>query len=332
MNIRIIINPVSGTDAARKRAKKVVLALEEEFKIKGIKTEYAGHATELAKQAVNDGVEIVVAVGGDGTVNEIASALVGTETALIIVGTGSGNGLARDLGMFGLSTKKIIERIKENKSYRIDCGEVLGRKFFCTCGSGFDALIGHLFAQTKVRGFLTYVKLSLKAYKDYTPLSYRLSFGDNSSCGSDSCKDDSCTGEVAYPRLESKNGEAFVVNIANNKQFGNNAYIAPHANLMDGLFTVTIIKPFKWYNIPYMAYSLFFKQMHKNKFVETFDCGDCILDVANTAGPEPVDELMTEGNNGSETQSAYLHIDGEPINTNSNSFSVKMIPASLKII
>lgn len=303
MNIRIIINPVSGTDAARKRAKKVVLALEEEFKIKGIKTERAGHATELARQAVNDGVEIVVAVGGDGTVNEIASALVGTETALIIVGTGSGNGLARDLGMFGLSTKKIIERIKENKSYRIDCGEVLGRKFFCTCGSGFDALIGHLFAQTKVRGFLTYVKLSLKAYKDYTPLSYHLSFSS---------------------RLDSKKGKAFVVNIANNKQFGNNAYIAPHANLMDGLFTVTIIKPFKWYNIPYMAYSLFFKQMHKNKFVETFDCGDCILDVPNTADPEPVE--------GSKTQSAYLHIDGEPINTNSNSFSVKIIPASLKII
>lgn len=314
MNIRIIINPVSGTDAARKRAKKVVLALEEEFNIKGIKTERAGHATELARQAVNDGVEIVVAVGGDGTVNEIASALVGTETALIIVGTGSGNGLARDLGMFGLSTKKIIERIKENKSYRIDCGEVLGRKFFCTCGSGFDALIGHLFAQTKVRGFLTYVKLSLKAYKDYTPLSYRLSFGESSSCRNN----------VAGAVLDSKNGEAFVVNIANNKQFGNNAYIAPHANLMDGLFTVTIIKPFKWYNIPYMAYSLFFKQMHKNKFVETFDCGDCILDVANTADPEPVE--------GSKTQSAYLHIDGEPINTNSNSFSVKMIPASLKII
>ena len=299
MNIRIIVNPISGTDAARKRAKKVVLALEEEFKIKSIMTEYAGHATELANQAVNDGVEIVVAVGGDGTVNEIASALVGTETALIIVGTGSGNGLARDLGMFGLSTKQIIERIKLNKSSHIDCGEVLGRKFFCTCGSGFDALIGHLFAQTKVRGFLTYIKLSLRAYKDYNPISYRLSFCENNSLGRDACKGDSCT------------GEAFVVNIANNKQFGNNAYIAPHANLMDGLFTVTIIKAFKWYHIPYMAYSLFFKQMHKNKFVETFDCGDCILDVA---------------------VGAYLHIDGEPINTNSNSFSVKMIPNSLKII
>lgn len=316
MNIRIIVNPISGTDAARKRAKKVVLALEEEFKIKSIKTKYAGHATELANQAVNDGMEIVVAVGGDGTVNEIASALVGTETALIIVGTGSGNGLARDLGMFGLSTKQIIERIKLNKSSHIDCGEVLGRKFFCTCGSGFDALIGHLFAQTKVRGFLTYIKLSLRAYKDYTPISYRLSFGDNSSCGSDSsrsnaCKSGSRAGNTAGAGLENKQGEAFVVNIANNKQFGNNAYIAPHANLMDGLFTVTIIKPFKWYHIPYMAYSLFFKQMHKNKFVETFDCGDCTLDV---------------------TEGAYLHIDGEPIKTNSNSFSVKMIPASLKII
>jgi hypothetical protein len=202
---------------------------------------------------------------------------------------------------------------------------VLGRKFFCTCGSGFDALIGHLFAQTKVRGFLTYVKLSLKAYKDYTPLSYRLSFGDNSSCGNDSCKDDSCAGEVAYPRLESKQGEAFVVNIANNKQFGNNAYIAPHANLMDGLFTVTIIKPFKWYNIPYMAYSLFTKQMHKNKFVETFDCDDCILDV-------PICNENPSGTSTSSVTEAYLHIDGEPINTNSNSFSVKMIPNSLKII
>lgn len=294
MNIRIIVNPVSGTDAARKRAKKVILALEKEFKVKSIKTEYAGHATELAKQAVNDGVEIVVAVGGDGTVNEIASALVGTTTALIIVGTGSGNGLARDLGMFGLSTKQIIERIKLNKSCHIDCGEVLGRKFFCTCGSGFDALIGHLFAQTKVRGFLTYIKLSLRAYKDYTPLSYHLRF----------CKSDTTI-------LDSKKGEAFVVNIANNKQFGNNAYIAPHANLMDGLFTVTIIKPFKWYHIPYMAYSLFFKRMHKNQFVETFDCGDCMLDV-----PE----------------GGFLHIDGEPINTDCNSFSVKMIPAGLKII
>ena len=304
MNIRIIVNPISGTEVARKRAKKAVIALEEEFKIKAIKTEYAGHATELARQAVNDGVEIVVAVGGDGTVNEIASALVGTKTALYIVPTGSGNGLARDLGMFGLSNKQIIERIRKNNSYKIDCGEVLGKKFFCTCGSGFDALIGHLFAQTKVRGFLTYVKLSLSAYNNYTPLTYDFSYTLNKSCNEISnCSDSNVE---TYIRET-----AFVVNVANNKQFGNNAYIAPMANMQDGLFTVTIIRPFKWYQIPYMAFSLFFKSMHKNKFVKTFDCGNCTL-------------TLPKG--------AVLHIDGEPINTNSNSFSVKMIPASLKII
>ena len=302
MKISIIVNPISGTDSARSRAKRIVKELEEHFGITAQYTKYAGHAVELTKDSITNGCEILVAVGGDGTVNEIASALVGTETALIIVGTGSGNGLARDLGMFGLSTKKIIERIKENKSYRIDCGEVLGRKFFCTCGSGFDALIGHLFAQTKVRGFLTYIKLSLKAYINYKPQTYTLRTEN---------------GDTTH--------EAFVLNIANNKQFGNNAYIAPMANIQDGLFTVTIIKPFKWYNIPYMAYSLFFKRMHKNKFVETFDCGDCTLVLPNS-DTEPVEVPVTDN------AKAYLHIDGEPINTNNNSFSVKMLPNSLKII
>ena len=294
MNIRIIINPISGTEAARRVAKKAVLALEEEFNTKAVKTERAAHATELAKEAVKDGVNTVVAVGGDGTVNEIASALVGTNTALYIVPTGSGNGLARDLGMFRLSAKKIIERVRKNNAYKIDCGEVLGRKFFCTCGSGFDAYIGHLFAMTKVRGFLTYIKLSLSAYKNYTPLTYTFSFKDET------------TGEK-----KSITEKAFVVNVANNKQFGNNAYIAPMANMQDGLFTVTIIKPFKWYQIPYMSFSLFFKSMHKNKFVKTFDCADCTL-------------TLPEG--------AVLHIDGEPITTSAKEINIKMLKASLKVV
>ena len=297
MNIRIIVNPISGTEAARKRAKKAVKSLEEEFKIKAVKTEYASHATILTQEAVKEGADIVVAVGGDGTVNEIASALVGTDTALYIVPTGSGNGLARDLGMFGLSNKQIIERIHKNQPYKIDCGEVLGRKFFCTCGSGFDAYIGHLFAETKVRGFLTYIKLSLSAYKNYTPLTYDFSFTSSKSTG-DSTE--------TYIRET-----AFVANIANNKQFGNNAYIAPMANMQDGLFTVTIIKPFKWYHIPHMAYSLFFKRMHKNKFVKTFDCGDCTL-------------TLPKG--------ASLHIDGEPIKTNADRVNIKMIPSALKVL
>lgn len=288
MRISIVVNPVSGTNSARKRAKRVVKALEEHFCIKALYTEYAGHGIELTQQLIAKGTDVLIAVGGDGTVNEISSALTGSRTALFIVPTGSGNGLARDLGMYGLSIKQIIERIEQNNIHLIDSGMADKKAFFCTCGTGFDAYIGHLFAQTKVRGFLTYIKLSLQAFKNYTPLTYQLK-----------------TNQGEYTR------RAFIINIANNKQFGNNAYIAPLANMQDGLFTVTIIKPFKWYNVPYMAYSLFFKRMHKNKFVETFDCGDCKLTI-----PE----------------NGYLHVDGEPITTQSNPILVQIKPASIHVL
>ena len=176
------------------------------------------------------------------------------------------------------------------------------KAFFCTCGTGFDAYIGHLFAQTRVRGFLTYIKLSLHAFKNYTPLTYQLK-----------------TNQGEYTR------QAFVINIANNKQFGNNAYIAPMANLQDGLFTVTIIKPFKWYHVPYMAYSLFFKKMHTNKFVETFDCGDCTLILPNS-DTEPVEVPITD------RTKSYLHIDGEPIIQSSNQIEIHIQPGSLKVL
>lgn len=288
MQISIVVNPVSGTNSARKRAKRVVKALEEHFCIKALYTEYAGHGIELTQQLIAKGTDVLIAVGGDGTVNEISSALTGSRTALFIVPTGSGNGLARDLGMYGLSIKQIIERIEQNNIHLIDSGMADKKAFFCTCGTGFDAYIGHLFAQTKVRGFLTYIKLSLLAFKNYTPLTYQLK-----------------TNQGEYTR------RAFIINIANNKQFGNNAYIAPLANMQDGLFTITIIKPFKWYNVPYMAYSLFFKRMHKNKFVETFDCGDCKLTI-----PE----------------NGYLHVDGEPITTQSNPILVQIKPASIHVL
>ena len=288
MQISIVVNPVSGTNSARKRAKRVVKVLEEHFCIKALYTEYAGHGIELTQQLIAKGTDVLIAVGGDGTVNEISSALTGSRTALFIVPTGSGNGLARDLGMYGLSIKQIIERIEQNNVHLIDSGMADEKAFFCTCGTGFDAYIGHLFAQTKVRGFLTYIKLSLHAFKNYTPLTYQLK-----------------TDQGEYTR------QAFVINIANNKQFGNNAYIAPMANMQDGLFTVTIIKPFKWYHVPYMAYSLFFKRMHKNKFTETFDCEDCKLTI-----PE----------------NGYLHVDGEPITTQSNPVLIQIRPASIHVL
>lgn len=288
MKIGIIVNPVSGTEKARKKAKKMVRALEEHFCIQAVYTAYAGHGIELTQQAIAQGITTLVAVGGDGTVNEIASALKHSHTALMIVPTGSGNGLARDLHMFGLSAKAVIKRIETNKTYLIDGGTANGKAFFCTCGSGFDAYIGHQFAQTKVRGFLTYIKLSLRAFKNYTPLTYQLQTAQGT-----------------------QTHRAFVINIANNKQFGNNAYIAPMANLQDGLFTVTVIQPFKWYHVPYMAYSLFCKRMHTNKFVQTFDCNQLTLQIP---------------------PNAYLHVDGEPIAPNTPNIEVLMDASSLKVV
>lgn len=288
MQISIVINPVSGAPAARKRAKKMVSALEKHFNVTAVYTAYAGHAVELTQEATKQGATVLVAVGGDGTVNEIASALKHSQTALMIVPTGSGNGLARDLGMYGLSAKQVIDRIEQNKVHTIDSGMADEKAFFCTCGTGFDAYIGHLFAQTKVRGFFTYIQLSLKAFKNYTCLTYQL-LHDNTTTTTD----------------------AFVINVANNKQFGNNAYIAPMANMQDGLFTVTIIKPFKWYHVPYMAYSLFFKRMHKNKFAQTFDCKNITLKLP---------------------ANAHLHIDGEPIEATSSNVAINMAPASIKVI
>lgn len=288
IHVEIIANPIAGTKRTQRKAKIFIESLEKHFQTKTTYTEYAGHAFILAKQAVAQHTDTLVAIGGDGTVNEVTQALVNSKTSLFIIPIGSGNGLARDLNMYGLSIQQIIKKIELNQTYRIDSGNVNGNNFFCTFGVGFDAFIGHLFAKNKVRGFYTYVRLCLQAFCSYKSLEYTICTQGN---------------RLIY--------KAFLINIANNKQFGNHAYIAPKADLTDGLFTVTIIKPFKWYHIPYMAYSLFLRKMPTNKFVISFNCGDCELSI-----PEH----------------SYLHIDGNPININSNRLSLKMQAGSVKTI
>ena len=142
MQINIIVNPISGTKSARQRARRIVNQLEEHFNCKALYTEYAGHATLLTQQAVSQQTDILIAVGGDGTVNEVASALKHSNTALMIVPTGSGNGLARDLDMHGLSAKQIIERIEKNKIYSIDSGMADERRFFALAALDLTPTLG----------------------------------------------------------------------------------------------------------------------------------------------------------------------------------------------
>ena len=169
-SIVYIVNPISGTQRKRRVAE---LALEltdrevfEEPRV--LQTEHAGHAEELARRAVEEGVNVVVAVGGDGTVNEVGRALVHTDTALAIVPCGSGNGLARHLDI-PLAPKGAIEIINRAVIHTLDFGRINEHPFFCTCGIGFDAYVSQKFAEAGKRGFKTYVENTLFSGFSYKP-------------------------------------------------------------------------------------------------------------------------------------------------------------------
>ena len=178
-DILFIVNPVSGTSG-----KNFVLKLIEDYLDKGLydyevaKTEHVGHATELAKDAAQRGMDMVCAIGGDGTVNEVASGLVHTQTALAIIPSGSGNGLARHLRIptDPLSAIKIINR---GIVQMMDYGIVNKRPFFCTCGVGFDAFISQRFAESGKRGPISYLENVLNSSLNYHPETYEIDIINN---------------------------------------------------------------------------------------------------------------------------------------------------------
>lgn len=217
MKTLLIVNPNSGT-----RPKDVlpellssVLPAGDELLLKA--TEAPGDAARMACDAVADGYERVIVAGGDGTVNDVASALCSSGVALGIIPCGSGNGLARSLGI-PQDFRRAAEIIAGGRQIEIDCGNVNGRRFFCTFGMGFDAAVTEKFSREKRRGKMTYVKSALIEFLNFTPKVYAISIG----------------GKILTER-------AMVVAVCNASQYGNNAYIAPEASLTDGMLDVTII-------------------------------------------------------------------------------------------
>ena len=245
--IVFIINPISGTG----RKEHLVTRIHEILKLSGIHydiayTTFAGHATELTKQAVEQRYDVVVAVGGDGTINEIAQALIKTKTALAIIPQGSGNGLARHLGI-PLDTNEAIKRLLDPKKMLIDAATANGNHFFCTSGIGFDAHVSASFAARTFRGLGGYAYFTIKELFTYKPLLYTLEFNGQ--------------------KIER---EAFLIAFANATQYGNNAYIAPQADIQDGKLDISIIKPFPKTQIPNLVWQLFKKTLPQNQFVETY--------------------------------------------------------------
>lgn len=240
-NIYAIINPVSGTGSKVKIKKLLADFDKENYNITLFETQYPKHATNLAKKAIENNMDIVIAVGGDGTINEVASALIGSKVVLGIVPHGSGNGLARHLGI-SMNVKKALNIIEHGKVECIDYGKANDHLFFCTCGVGYDASVSEKSLSQTKRGILMYAKNMIGTYINYTAESYKVL-----------CKD------------QSFEGEAFVVTFANASQYGNNAYIAPNATVQDGKMNISILKPLSFINVPKLGMQMFSKRITNNK-------------------------------------------------------------------
>ncbi len=282
-----IINPLSGTASASQR-EQLRLYLARQAKQAGytadiMVTTYPGHATELATAAVRQGIGRVLAVGGDGTINETARALRRSASALGIVPMGSGNGLARHLGV-PLNPKKAIDKALNGKPVVIDSGEIGEHPFFCTAGLGFEAYVAHLFARQPIRGLPTYIRTAYGAFWNYKPGTYSINGHEKT---------------------------LFSLTFANAGQFGNNAWIAPRANIADGLLDQCEIKPFQKSVSGLLAWRLFNRSLDESTYWQ----GESITKSVVTS-----------------SQSLIIHADGEPILLAKNECDVRVLPGSLLVL
>lgn len=287
--ICFIINPISGTQSKNAVEQAIVRNIDTtRYHYTLTYTQYAGHAALLAEQAAQEGVDVVVAVGGDGTINEVARSLVHTSTALGIVPCGSGNGLARHL-CIPLDPYAAVDIINQGVVHCVDYGKINGQAFFCTCGVGFDAFISMKFAEAGKRGLTTYIEKTLTDGISYKPETYTLTFEEEGET-------------VQY--------DAFLIACANASQYGNNAYIAPHASMKDGLLDVVILQPFNVLESPAVAMQLFSKTLPQNSHVKMLRTSRLRIERAQ-AGP--------------------AHCDGDPFEMG-KTIDVEIVPNALHVV
>lgn len=250
--ILFIVNPISGTSNKSRILKQIDKLLDKSlYSYEVVKTEHAGHAELIARDAVEKGIDIVCAIGGDGTVNEVARGIINTNTALAIIPCGSGNGLARHLHI-PMDATRAIKLINSAVVHKIDYGMVNSHPFFCTCGIGLDAFISQKFAESGKRGLTTYIENALKTVLRYQPETYDL--------------------EVENESSEHYSYKAVLIACANACQWGNNAYIAPKASVHDGLLDVIIVEPFTKLEAANMAVQLMRGSLDRHSKIRTLRC------------------------------------------------------------
>lgn len=243
--IRFIINPISGVGKKGDLPQLIEDNLDHSlFDYDIAITEYHKHAKKIAYESSLEGIDIVCAVGGDGSVHEVGTALIGTQTKLAIIPCGSGNGLARHLKI-PLDIAKAIECINQDASIRMDTVLVNDKPFLGIGGYGFDALIAKKFNEYHKRGFWSYVKLVMKEFIRYNPINVSVDLN----------------GEI-------KNMPVVLCTIANASEFGNGFVVSPNSDITDGKIELCILKPFSIWSAPSVVYRFFSRTSHKSKFSE----------------------------------------------------------------
>ncbi len=243
--IRFIINPISGVGKKGDLPELIEKYLDHsKFDYDVVFTEYRKHAKKLAYEASMNGVDIVCAVGGDGSVHEVGTSLIGTQTKLAILPCGSGNGLARHMGI-PVNIPKAIECINKEASIRMDTVLVNDKPFLGIGGYGFDAIVAKKFDSYHKRGFWSYVKLVLREFVRYNPINISVDLN----------------GEI-------KNMPVVLCTIANASEFGNGFVVSPTSDVTDGKIELCILKPFSIWSAPSVIFRFFRRTSHKSKFVE----------------------------------------------------------------
>jgi diacylglycerol kinase (ATP) len=284
--ICFIVNPISGVGRQKVIEKLIDQSLNRVlFDYEIAYTKAAKHATELSRNAAASGFDIVVAVGGDGSVNETARGLIGTMTAMAIIPAGSGNGLARHLKI-PLNLKKAMDVINSGKEAVVDTMQLNDEPFVNVAGVGFDAHIGWEFAKFGKRGFSSYLRVIQREFPKYQAQDFEL---------------------IIDGKSQAK--KAFLISIANGSQWGNNAHIAPLADISDGYMDIVILKDVSFFSSVSIGYRLFRKTLHHSSHLEIIKSKEAIIRQKNT----------------------IAHIDGEPIELGKE-ISVKVNPLSLKVI
>ena len=251
-----IVNPIAGNGHKSQITKNLI---DSGYNV--VFTEYPGHAEILARET---DAQKVIAVGGDGTVNDVARGIMGTTKALGIIPCGSGDGLALHLGI-PHNFSKALKIILNGKTGRLDAAKLNDKIFFSVCGTGFDALISEKFAKSGKRGLANYIEQAVRTWKGYTPERYTVNIDGTKW-----------------------NTEAVFITIGNSNQWGNGAKVTPLADSSDGELDITIVDKFKNIEIPMLAYRLMTGTVNEDYHVHCYR-GKHIVIERETHGPAHVD-------------------------------------------